>query len=206
MSSGLEITVRQDKGKKAARKLRHEGFVPGVVYGGDKAPVLVSVSEKELSKVCYSSSFLNHICEAKLDGSKKERVLPRIITFNQTSGRPSHIDFQRVSKSSVLKIQVPIEFINEDKSPGIKKGGILNIIVHQLECSCSPDNIPENIIIDLSGKDVGNSCLLNEIKLPKGVEATHSDRDSIIATIVGAKVGASSSSEDSAGGDEAAPE
>lgn len=189
MASNIIVTERTSSGKKAARKLRHEGFVPGVIYGDDKAPVMVSVGEKELIAECYSLSFLGHVIEAKI-GSKTEKFLPKEIEFDPVTDRPVHIDFLRVSKNSKVKVSIAIEFVNEDKSPGIKKGGIVNVVVHKLDCFCSPDAIPEKLSIDLSGKDIGDGFLLENMELPEGVSPVNPERDSVIATIVGSNVGA----------------
>lgn len=187
MASNLIVTERSASGKKSARKLRHEGFVPGIIYGDNKEPVMVSVGEKELVAECYSLSFLGHVIEAKI-GSHTEKFLPKEIEFDPVTDRPVHIDFLRVSKNSKVKVSIAIEFVNEDKSPGIKKGGIVNIVVHKLDCFCSPDSIPEKLVIDLSGKDIGDGFLLENMKLPEGVSPVNPERDSVIATIVGSKL------------------
>ncbi len=187
MASNLVVTERSAGGKKAARKLRHEGYVPGVIYGDEKAPVLVSVGEKELIAECYTSAFLGHVIETKI-GAKLEKFLPKQIEFDPVTDRPVHIDFLRVSKNSKVKVSIAIEFVNEDKSPGIKKGGIVNVVVHKLECLCSPDAIPEKLTIDLSGKDIGDGFMLDKLDLPKGVTPVNAERDAVIATIVSSRM------------------
>ena len=187
MASSIIVTERNASGKKSARKLRHEGFIPGVIYGDNKAPVLVSVGEKELVAECYTSAFLGHVIEAKI-GSATEKFLPKEIEFDPVTDRPVHIDFLRVSKNSRVKVSIAIEFINEDKSPGIKKGGLVNVVVHKLECFCSPESIPEKLTIDLSGKDIGDGFLLENMELPAGVTPVNAERDAVIATIVGSKL------------------
>ena len=187
MASSIIVTERSASGKKSARKLRHEGFIPGVIYGDNKAPVLVSVGEKELVAECYTSAFLGHVIEAKI-GSVTEKFLPKEIEFDPVTDRPVHIDFLRVSKNSKVKVSIAIEFINEDKSPGIKKGGLINVVVHKLECFCSPESIPEKLIIDLAGKDIGDGFLLENMELPEGVSPVNAERDAVIATIVGSKL------------------
>jgi large subunit ribosomal protein L25 len=187
MAANLIITKRDSSGKKESRKLRHQGLIPGVIYGGDKEPTLVSVSEKELMLECYTLAFLGHVIEAKID-TKIEKFLPTAIDFHPVTDRPIHIDFQRISKGSNVKIGVPIEFINEDKSPGLKKGGIINFVVHKLECLCPYESIPEKIVLDLARKEIGESFHLSDIKLPEGVTATHTGQDLVIATIVNARV------------------
>ncbi|MDR0695806.1 MAG: 50S ribosomal protein L25/general stress protein Ctc [Holosporales bacterium] len=187
MTSSLKITERTTAGKREMRKLRHNGLVPGVIYGGGKEPLLVSVCEKELMGECYSLAFLGHIIEAQF-GPKIEKFLPKEVVFHPVTGRPIHADFQRVSGDSKVRLGIAVEFINEDKSPGIKRGGVINVVVHKLECLCSPESIPEKIVVDLAGSDIGDTFLLENIQLPDGTVAAHPERDSVIATIVSARV------------------
>ena len=187
MASNLVVTERNASGKKVARKLRRDGYVPGVIYGDEKSPVLVSVGEKELIAECYTSAFLGHVIEAKI-GAKLEKFLPKQIEFDPITDRPMHVDFLRVSKNSKVKVNIAMEFVNEEKSPGIKKGGIVNVVVHKLECLCSPDAIPEKLTIDLSGKDIGDGFMLVDLALPKGVTPVNAERDAVIATIVSARM------------------
>lgn len=187
MASNLVVSERTATGKKAIRKLRQEGFVPGVIYGANKEPVLVSVQEKELLAECYTLAFLGHIIEAKI-GSKTEKFLPKEIDFDPVTDRPVHIDFLRVSKNSKVKVSIAVEFINEDKCPGIKKGGVINIVVHRLECLCSPDSIPEKIIVDLTDKDLGESFLLENLDLPNDIVPVNRERDAVIATLVESRI------------------
>lgn len=189
MASNLVVSARDVSGKRAIRKLRHEGFVPGVIYGDNKEPTLVSVREKELLAECYTLAFLGHVIEAKV-GSKTEKFLPKEIEFDPVTDRPIHIDFLRVSKNSKVKVSIAVDFINEDKCPAIKKGGVINIVVHRLECLCSPDSIPEKLIVDLSGKDIGESFLLENLNLPNGITPVNSERDAVIATLVGSRIAA----------------
>ena len=186
MASRLVVTARNVVGKKAARKLRYDGLVPGVIYGDGKAPALVSVGERELVAECYSSSFLGHIVEAKI-GSAVEKFLPKDVEFDPVTDKPVHVDFIRVSKNSKIKVSIAVEFENEDKSPGVKRGGLVNVVVHKLECYCSPEAIPEKICVDLSGKEIGDSILLEALTLPDGVSPVNRERDAVVATIVGAK-------------------
>ncbi len=196
MASSIKVTARELSGKSGARKLRHEGMIPGVIYGDNKEPVLVSIGEKELLAECYSLSFLGHVIEAKI-GDKTERFLPKSISFHPVTDKPIHVDFQRVSKDSKVKVSIAVEFINSDKCPGIKKGGVLNVVVHTLDCFCSPDNIPEKIIVDLSDKDIGDSFLLENTELSEGVSPVNPERDAIIATLVGSRATASAADSDS---------
>lgn len=192
MTSSLIISARDVSGKRAIRKLRHEGYIPGIIYGDNKEPVLVSVKEKELLAECYTLAFLGHVIEAKI-GNKTEKFLPKEIEFDPVTDRPVHIDFLRVSKNSKVKISVAIEFANEDKCPGIKKGGVINIVVHRLECFCSPEAIPERLVVDLTDKDMGHSFLLKDLNLPEGVSPANPERDAVIATLVGSRISADDS-------------
>lgn len=193
MSGKLNISVRIPGGKKEARRLRYEGKIPGVIYGSGM-PVSVSVDAKALEQVCYSSAFFSHVIEVKLDG-KTEHILPREIDYNPVTDRPIHIDFQRISQDSKIKIHVAIEFIDEEKSPGMKKGGVLNTVVHQLECLCPASDIPEKFVLSLAGKEIGDSLLLTDIVLPTGVEPVNAERDSVIATLVSSRTSADDDSE-----------
>ncbi|MDR0630777.1 MAG: 50S ribosomal protein L25/general stress protein Ctc [Holosporales bacterium] len=186
MSSGLKISKRNCSGTKESKKLRYDCLVPGVIYGAKKEPILVSVGEKELKSECRSNAFFNRIIEVNI-GSNVEKIIPKNVDFHPVSDNPIHIDFQRISKDSKIKLLIPIEFKNEDKAPGLKKGGIINVIVYKLECHCPFDSMPEKIILDLTDKEIGDSIILSEIKLPKGVTPANPERDSIIATIVGAR-------------------
>jgi large subunit ribosomal protein L25 len=186
MISDLKILERKASGKKEARKLRHEGFIPGIIYGDNKEPMKVAIGEKELASRCCSLAFLGHVIEVNF-GSSVEKVLPKSIDLDPVTDRPIHVDFQRVSKNSRIKVNIPVEVANESKCPGIKKGGVVNLVVRQLECMCSPESIPEKIILDLSDKDIGDNFLLESIALPEGVFAINSKKDAVLATIVAVK-------------------
>ncbi|MDR2598200.1 MAG: 50S ribosomal protein L25/general stress protein Ctc [Holosporales bacterium] len=188
MATSLKIVERSAHGKRAARKLRHDGFVPGVIYGGDKGPLLVEIAAKELKIECESAAFFGHAIEMKC-GSGIEKFIPKQVDLHPVTGTPIHVDFQRITKDSQVKVNISIEFINEDRAPGIKKGGVINFIVHRLECYCAPDSIPEKLIVDLADKEIGDSILLAEVDLPAGVSPVHPERDSVVATIAGARVG-----------------
>lgn len=196
MENKLGITLRDVVGTKEVRRLRHNGTIPGVIYGDNKQPVNISLSQKELESVCYSSAFYNSIIDINL-GSEVEKIIPRDIDFHPVTDKPLHVDFQRVAKGEKVRVHIAVNFINDDKSIGLKKGGVLNIVVHQLECFCSPDNIPEKITLDLSGKDIGYGFLLADVNLPEGVVPSNPERDSVIATIVGTRATASEESDES---------
>jgi large subunit ribosomal protein L25 len=198
MASSLRISKRCASGSRKSRKLRRDGLVPGVVYGCGGKPVLVEVGEKELSVECEAATFFGHVIEAEL-GAGIERFIPKDVDFHPVSGAPTHVDFQRVSRDSKIKVHVPVEFENEDRSPGLKKGGMINIVVHRLECNCSPYSIPERIVLDLSRKEIGDSFALIDVRLPDGVSPVNPERDSVIATIVNARASDGENSSQEAG-------
>lgn len=165
------------------RALRREGRVPAVVYGGNEEPLAIHVEEKLLRKQLGTGHFFNSIVEVEV-GGKTVRTLPKDVAFHPVTDRPVHADFLRVSKDHKVHVNVPVHFANEDASPGLKRGGVLNIVLHDLDVVCSPDNIPDEVVIDVTGLDVGASIHLHDVKLPAGVSAAHADRDDTIATIV----------------------
>lgn len=190
MSYELTVQARDTKGSRQSRKLRHNGLIPGIIYGADKEPTMISIPEKDISREYNNSLFFNKVWSLVLDGKNTtEKALPKKVSCHPVSGKVLHVDFMRISKDKKVKIMIPVETINEDKSPGIKKGGIINLVVHRFECLCLPDSIPERIVLDLSGKEIGDSFLLEQIDLPKGVEAVNAIRDNVLATIVVSKVG-----------------
>jgi large subunit ribosomal protein L25 len=178
----LSAETRDRAGKGASRALRREGRTPAVIYGGNEAPVAIHLEEKALNKALGTGHFFNSVVELTVDGQTL-RTLPKDVAFHPVSDRPLHADFLRISKDSVVHVDVPVAFINEAKSPGLKKGGILNVVRHELEMICSPDSIPDDIIVDVSGYEVGDSIHISAVTLPAGVKPAI-DRDFTIATIV----------------------
>lgn len=179
----LSAQARDGVGKGAARELRRQGLVPAVIYGDKKAPVTIALAYKDAYKYIYAGGFLSHIIELDVDGTK-HRVIPRDYQLDPVKDFPIHIDFLRVSKNTKLNVQVHVNFINEEASPGLKRGGTLNIVHHTLDLTVSADNIPEAIDVDLTGLDIGDSVHISAIKLPAGV-VDHSHEDDVtIATIV----------------------
>ena len=179
----LSAETRDRAGKGASRALRREGRTPAVIYGGNEEPIAIHLEEKALNKALGTGHFFNSVVELTVDG-KTIRTLPKDVAFHPVTDRPQHADFLRVSKDSVVHVDVPVAFINEEKSPGLKKGGILNVVRHELEMICSPDAIPDDIIVDVSGYEVGDSIHISAVTLPAGVKPAISDRDFTIATIV----------------------
>ena len=179
----LPAEARERAGKGASRQLRREGRVPAVIYGGKEEPTLIHVEEKELVRQLGTGHFMNSIVEIEL-GGKKVRALPKDVALHPVKDRPEHVDFLRLSKNAKVEVSVPVIFINEEASPGLKKGGVLNVVRHELELVCEADKIPGEIEIDVTGKEVGDSIHISEVKLPKGSESAITDRDFTIATLV----------------------
>ena len=179
----LPAEARERAGKGASRALRREGRVPAVIYGGNEEPLAIHVEEKLLVKQLGTGHFFNSIVEVEV-GGKTVRTLPKDVAFHPVSDRPLHADFLRLSKDSTVHVEVPVVFANEDASPGLKRGGVLNIVRHELELVCPADKIPDEISIDVTGLDVGASIHISHVKLPAGVKSAITDRDFTIATIV----------------------
>ena len=179
----LPAETRERAGKGASRALRREGRVPAVVYGGNEEPLSIHIEEKLLIKQLSSGHFLNSIVEIEV-GGKKLRTLPKDVAFHPVNDRPLHADFLRLSKDSTVHVNVPVLFINEEDSPGLKRGGVLNMVRHELELICDGNKIPEDIRIDATGLDIGDSIHISNVTLPAGSVSAITDRDFTIATIV----------------------
>ena len=179
----LSAEPREKVGKGASRVLRRAGRTPAVVYGGNLEPLAVHLEEKAVKKALGTGHFLNSIVELTI-GDLVVRTLPKDVAFHPVSDRPEHIDFLRVSATHAVHVKVPVLFINEDASPGIKKGGVLNIVAHELELIAIPEAIPNDITVDLTGLDVGASIHMHDIVLPAGVKVITHEADATIATIV----------------------
>jgi len=179
----LSAEPREKVGKGASRVLRRAGRTPAVVYGGNLEPVAVHLEEKALKKALGTGHFLNSIVELTI-GDLVIRTLPKDVAFHPVTDRPEHVDFLRVSATHAVHVKVPVLFINEDASPGIKKGGVLNIVAHELELIAIPEAIPNDITVDLTGLDLGASIHMHDIVLPDGVKVITHEADATIATIV----------------------
>jgi large subunit ribosomal protein L25 len=179
----LSAETRDRAGKGASRELRRQNRVPAVIYGNKQEPELIHVEEKALIKLLMTGHFSNSVVEIELDG-KKQITIPKDVAFHPVSDRPLHVDFLRIVKGAKVDVEVPVIFVNEDASPGLKRGGVLNIVRHELELICDNDKIPDDIQIDVSGFEVGDSIHISHVKLPKGSESKITDRDFTIATIV----------------------
>ena len=179
----LPAEARERAGKGASRQLRRQGRVPAVIYGGKEEPTMIHVEEKELIKQLDTGHFMNSIVELEVDG-KKLRTLPKDVALHPVTDRPEHVDFLRLAKGGKIEVSVPVVFLNEEASPGLKKGGVLNVVRHELELVCENDKIPGEIEVDVTGKEVGDSIHISEVKLPAGSESAITDRDFTIATLV----------------------
>lgn len=179
----LSAETRDRAGKGASRALRREGRTPAVIYGGNQDPVAIHVEEKELRRQLGTGHFFNSIVELTV-GGETVRTLPKDVAFHPVSERPLHADFFRVAANAKVEVLVPVIFINEAKSPGLKKGGVLNIVRHELDLICDADKIPDDIAVDVSGVDVGDSIHISSVTLPAGSVSAITDRDFTIATIV----------------------
>ena len=178
----LSAELRSRAGKGAARQTRRDGRVPGVIYGNKQPATLISVEPRELLKQLRKKAFHATLFDIACDG-KKERVLPRDVQFDPVSDKPTHVDFMRVGENTRVYVDVPVVFQNEAQSPGLKRGGVLNIVRHEVELICSVDHIPQQITIDLAGLDIGDSVHISMVKLPEGVRPAIGDRDFTVATI-----------------------
>lgn len=178
----IAAEARSRAGKGTARATRLKGRVPGVIYGEKQTPELISVESRELLKEMHKGSFFSRLFTINV-GGKSERVLARDVQLDPVTDRPIHVDFQRVGKESKIRIFIPVHFLEQEKSPGLKKGGVLNIVRHEVEFFVQPDNIPESISISLDGMDIGHSIHISAFKLPDGIKAVIQDRDFTVATI-----------------------
>jgi large subunit ribosomal protein L25 len=180
----LKATAREKTGKVANRALRAEKMVPGVVYGGEHGPANVALEYRLVRQHYQSGHFLSTVYMLDVDG-KKERVIPRDVQVDPVRDFPIHVDFLRVGKTSRIDVEVPVQFINDEASPGLKRGGVLNVVRHQVELSCPADAIPDRITVDLTGLEIGDSVHISSVTLPKGITPTIAGRDFTIATIAG---------------------
>ncbi|WP_338720415.1 50S ribosomal protein L25/general stress protein Ctc [Devosia sp. XK-2] len=179
----LKAQAREGVGKGAARELRRQGRVPAVIYGDKKPPVTVSVEYKDALKFIYAGGFKSHVLDLDVDGTVHQ-VIPRDYQLDVVMDQPVHIDFLRVSGNATLHVEVHVEFINEEKSPGLKRGGTLNVVRHTVELIAPANAIPEQITVDLSGYEIGDSIHISAVTLPQGVKPAITDRDFTIATLV----------------------
>lgn len=185
----LNVEVRDRTGTGGARETRRAGLVPGVLYGGSKEPVAIAVKANEFRKALYTGKLLGHLVTLKY-GKETQPVIAKAIDMHPVNDEPMHFDLYRVDEHQLIKIAVPVHFKNHEASPGLKKGGTLNIVRHDVELSCPADAIPEELVFDLTGLDIGDAIRISAFDLPKGVEAAM-DRDFVVATLAGSSASAS---------------
>jgi large subunit ribosomal protein L25 len=179
----LPAEARDRAGKGASRALRRDGRVPAVVYGEKKEPLSIHVEEKLLSKMLHTGHFMNSVIMIDFQG-KPHRTLPKAVDFHPVTSRPIHVDFLRIGEHTKVHVAVPVRFDNEEASPGLKRGGVLNAVLHELEIVCDAASIPNELHISLEGLDIGDSIHIGQVKLPDGVTAANQEEDFTIATIV----------------------
>jgi large subunit ribosomal protein L25 len=179
----LKAQTRTGVGKGAARALRRQGLIPAVIYGDKKAPLPVTIAYNEAMKRIYAGGFLSHVITLDVDG-EKHKVIPRDYQLDPVKDFALHVDFLRIGAGSRLNVQVRVEFINEEASPGIKRGGVLNIVHHTLDLNCPADAIPDHVTVDLTGLDVGDSIHIGSVTLPPNVKPHSHEADLTVATIV----------------------
>ena len=178
----LKAEARERVGKGSARELRRNGKVPAVIYGDKQTPLSIALYYKEIYYKIHGGGFMTTIATINVDG-KKIQVLPKDYQLDPVRDFPMHVDFLRVGRNTVVTVEIPVHFLNEEKSPGIKRGGVLNIVRHQIEATCPATSIPDYIEVDLTGTDIGDSIHISAIKLPDDVTPTITDRDFTVATI-----------------------
>ncbi|HLZ66084.1 MAG TPA: 50S ribosomal protein L25/general stress protein Ctc [Aliidongia sp.] len=183
----LEAEARDRAGKGAARATRRAGRIPAVIYGDKKEPVMISLDPKEFGRQLHRAGFFSHLFDISIDGTK-HRTLPRDVQLHPVTDEPLHVDFVRVSAHTKTHVNVPVHFENQAASPGLKRGGVLNIVRHDIELVVAADSIPERIDVDLTGLDIGDSVHISAIKLPAGALSAIGDRDFTVATIVAPNV------------------
>jgi len=182
----LDVVVRESTGTGSSREARRNGAVPGVIYGGGEAPVAVALRKNEVLKAINSGQFLSNMIEISHEGAK-QKVITKDVQFHPVSDMPIHIDLYRVDETTVIEVEVSVIFEGEEVSPGIKMGGILNVVRHAIEVKCPAGKIPDSITVDISEMEIGDSLHISEVTLPEDVTPSISDRDFTIATIVSSR-------------------
>ena len=185
----FNVSVRERTGKGGAREARRLGMVPGVLYGGGEDPVAINLKQNEVVKAINTGQFLSSTATLVHDG-KKQLVIPQAIQLHPVSDQPQHVDLFRVKKDQIITVEVTVNFLNEEASPGLKKGGALNVVRHAVELNVRADSIPDSLDADLTGLDIGDNVKISNIALPDGAEPTITDRDFTIASVVGRGISA----------------
>jgi len=180
--NNLKAIKREKTSSGSNSKLRTEGLIPAILYGGKDPNRNISIEKKQIKNIINSDTFLSKVLELDIEG-KKEKVIPRDIAFHVVSEEPIHIDFMRIVSGKKVILEIPVKFINHPDSPGLKRGGVLNIVRRKVELKCPAENIPDDIIVDLTGTDIGTSIKISSIKLAENVVPVIADRDFVIATV-----------------------
>ena len=180
--STLKAIKRDSLTSGSNNKLRASGYIPAILYGGKDPNQNISISKKEISNIINSETFLSKVLELDVNG-KREKVIPREVAYHVVSEEPIHIDFMRIVSGKKIILEIPVKFINHPDSPGLKRGGVLNIVRRKVELKCPAENIPDEIIVDLRGTDIGTSIKISSVKLPDNVLPTIIDRDFVVATV-----------------------
>ena len=180
--NSIEASIRNTNTKGEVNALRSKGIVPAIVYGGKNQNQKISISKKIIKLLADKENFLSNILTLNIEGSS-QNVLPREIEFDTITDEPIHVDFLRIVGGAKIALEIPVKFINNEKSPGLKRGGVLNIVRRKVELKCPTENIPDELIVDLENKDIGESFKISSIKLPEGVTPTIQGRDFVVATL-----------------------
>ncbi len=180
--STIEATIRDTKTKGQVNDLRNKGNVPGIIYGGELPNEKISITTKEIKNLINKENFLSNVISINLDG-KEQKVLTRNISFDTVTDEPIHFDFMRIVKGGKIILEIPVKFINNELSPGLTRGGVLNIVRRKVELKCPAENIPTELVVDLEGLDIGTSIKISSINLPENVTPTIQGRDFVIATV-----------------------
>ena len=180
--NSLEASIRNTKSKGEVNSLRQKGEVPAIIYGGTEENQKVSLSKKQIKYLIEQENFLSNIISLNIDG-KSIKVLPREVSYDTLSDDPIHVDFLRIVKGAKIIIEIPVKFINNEKSPGLKRGGVLNIVRRKIELKCATENVPNELVVDLDGLEIGTSIKISSISLPENVTPTIQGRDFVVATV-----------------------
>ena len=179
----LKATKRTITSTGQTNKLRSDGFIPAILYGGKKNNLSISLKKLHLQDLIRTKTFMSKVVDLEIDGNT-EKVLPKEVAYDSVSDEPLHIDFMRIVKGASLILEIPVQFINSEKSPGLKKGGVLNIVRRKVQLKCPAENIPNEIVVDLDNTEINTSFKISSVKLPENVTPTITDRDFVIATVV----------------------
>ena len=180
--NSLEASIRNTKSKGELNSLRQKGEVPAIIYGGTEENQKVSLSKKQVKYLIEQENFLSNIISLNIDGNTI-KALPREVSYDTLTDDPIHIDFLRIVKGAKIIIEIPVKFINNDKSPGLKRGGVLNIVRRKIELKCATENVPNELVVDLDGLEIGTSIKISSISLPENVTPTIQGRDFVVATV-----------------------